>query len=253
VNEMVGPAWSEQVNEADWIAERLSEGWARTTSLVPSGYEAYARILHPAAEPDMDLGRLVRWREVAAWSGMPMRKNAQFHSISLPPERPATEPPDFGQGPREGSLYAPDALVVAEIGRGWTTTPDRCWFCVWDGYGWDNALWLTERGAPEPAPISDPIPESVRQGPRVHLPLERNHFLYSGPVEAVVATYPLSRPAQSPNLWWPQDRAWCVTTELDLQWTYVAGPSEMIEQLLGDDRIEVLPVGPDDPTTRIEE
>ena len=196
--------------------------------------------------------RLVRWREVAEWSGMPLRNDAQFHSIALPPERPAAEPPDIGQGPREGSLYAPDALVVAEVAREWTTTPDRCWFSVWDGYGWDNAFWLAEPGAPTPPPIADPIPESVRRGPRVQLPLERNYFLYSGSVEAVAATYPLSRSAQSPNLWWPQDHAWCVATELDLQWTYVGGPSAMIEQLLSDDRIEALPADPDDPTSRIE-
>jgi hypothetical protein len=250
---MTGPAWSDQVDEGDWIAELLSEESARITSFVPRGYEAYARVLHPAAEPDFGSDRLVRWREVAEWSGTPLRNDAQFHSISLPAELPAAEPPDFGQGPREGSLYAPDAAVVAEIARRWTTTPDRCWFCVWDGYGWDNSVWLTERGAPEPPAIPDPIPESVRRGPRVHLPLQRNYFLYSGPVEAVAATYPLSRPAQSPNLWWPQDHAWCVATELDLQWTYVGGPSAMIGQLLSDHRIEALPADPDDPTSRIEE
>jgi len=98
--------------------------------VVPAGFEAYARVLHPAETPDNG-DRLVRWADVAAWSGMPLRKDAQFHSIALPPAAPSEPPPYGGLGPQEGSLYAPDAEVLAAIGRDWTATPQDCWFCVW--------------------------------------------------------------------------------------------------------------------------
>ncbi len=37
---------------------------------------------------------------------------------------------------------------------------------------------------------------------------------------------------QTPNLWWPEDRAWFVATEIDLAWTYVGGREALIEQLV---------------------
>ena len=229
---MAEPEWTKNVDEADWIAERLSpENWPQITSFVPRGFEAYARILHPADEPGNGPGRLVRWREVAEWSGMPLRDNAQFHSIAMPPHRPATESP-VGQGPRLGSLYAPDALALANLGKSWTETADQCWFGVWDGYGW--------------------FPDSLRQGPRVHLP-NRDYVLCTGPVASVLAPLSFEVMERSPNLWWPHDRAWFVVSEIDLQWTYVGGPCEMIEELLNHGELEALPVDLQDPTTRIED
>ncbi|HEY1832292.1 MAG TPA: hypothetical protein VGG38_18800 [Acidimicrobiales bacterium] len=182
---------------------------------------------------------------------MPLRDDAQYHSVALPPERPTTPSPVFGQGPRQGSLYLPDVEVLAEIGRRWTSTPELCWFCLWDGYGWNNVIPLTLGGQGAPPKRPDPIPCPVRGGPTVHLP-HRNYFLYSGHVEEATATFPLSIFEQSPNLWWPQDQSWCVATELDLQWTYVAGTAGMIDEILVDRRIEALPVDPADPMMRIE-
>jgi hypothetical protein len=43
-----------------------------------------------------------------------------------------------------------------------------------------------------------------------------------------------------------------VATEIDLPWTYVAGPAGLIGQLIADDRIEALPAAPADPLTRVE-
>jgi hypothetical protein len=254
------PRWSSDVHQADWIASRLApwEDGYTITIVVPSGFEAYARVLHPVETPDNG-DRLVRWADVAAWSGMPLRNDAQFHSIALPPTDPGGPPPYGSQGPQEGSLYRPDAEVLAAIGRDWTATPEDCWFCVWDGYGWDSASTfavLTETGRArevieEPGP--DPVPGPVREGPRVHLP-NRDYFLYTGPAEAVVALASLEGTwGQIPNIWWPADRAWCVASELDLQWTYVGGPRGMIEAILADDRIEALPTAPNDPVGRVED
>jgi hypothetical protein len=90
--------------------------------------------------------------------------------------------------------------------------------------------------------MADPVPGPVRDGPRVRLP-HRDYLLYRGPAEAVTA---LADKAQTPNLWWPADRAWCVATEIDLRCTYVGGPAGLIAALLADDAIEALPARPDD-------
>jgi hypothetical protein len=244
------PNWSEAVGEADWIADRLSPFGECVASVVPGGFEAYARVLHPAEASHGDHGRLVRWREVADWSGLPLRPDSQFHSIALPPIRPAADAPWRSQGPSSGSLFPADAEALAEILRTWTTTPDNCWFCLWEGYGWDNIV-LATRGEPSPV-LPDPIPETARQGPRVHLPA-RDYLFYSGPVEAVLATVPLANSEQTPNLWWPADRTWCVASEIDLAWTYVGGPADMIERVLASEDIEALPAEPEDSLTRVED
>jgi hypothetical protein len=243
------PAWSSAVGAADWIAPRLRPFDAfQVTSVVPAGFEAYARVLHPAEEPGTG-ERLVRWAEVAGWSGQPLRPDTQFHSIALPPVRPSQPAPWASQGPRQGSLYPPDAALLASLARNWTTTPERCWFCVWDGYGWP-AVPLTAPGQ-SAQPLPDPIPAGVRSGPRVRLP-NREYLLYTGPAEDVTAPALLGED-QTANLWWPDDQAWCVASEIDLGWSYIGGPADLIEQVLADERIEALPVSPDDPVSRVED
>jgi hypothetical protein len=252
------PAWSDETRQARWIGERLAPFDAYVvTSVVPGGFEAYARVLHPAEEPLHGGDRVVRWAEVAVWSGLPLQPGSQFHSIALPRERPEGEAPWSSQGPHQGSLYPPDAVIVAKVLRDWTTTPERCWFCVWDGYGWDGGMYLTASDGTDPAGASsgewsDPVPAAVRGGRRVELP-NRDYLLYSGPVEAALATVGLGGEHQVANLWWPQDRAWCVATEIDLAWTYVGGPAGLIGQLQAEKRIETLPAVPDGELAGIED
>jgi hypothetical protein len=52
--------------------------------------------------------------------------------------------------------------------------------------------------------------------------------------------------SQSPNLFWPQDHAWCVASEIDLLCTLVAGSNELAESLIADPRLEVWRVFADD-------
>ena len=190
---------------------------------------------------------------------MPLRQDAQFHSIALPPTAPSEPPPYHSQGPREGSLDLADAEVLAGILREWAATPHDCWFCVWDGYGWESASTFfsvasAETGQPpETAAPSrrDPVPGPVREGPRVQLP-NRSYLLYQGPAEAALTLPGLDGTfGQCPNLWWPADRAWCVASEIDLPWTYVGGPRGLIDAILADDRIEALPAAPDDRVNRV--
>jgi hypothetical protein len=54
---------------------------------------------------------------------------------------------------------------------------------------------------------------------------------------------------QSPNLFWPQDRTWCVASEIDLFCTLVAGSEKLAETLLGDARFEAWRVFPGNPIT----
>ncbi len=44
------------------------------------------------------------------------------------------------------------------------------------------------------------------------------------------------------NIWWPEDRAWCVATDIDLFDTYVGGSLECIEAVLSNPDLEALPI-----------
>ena len=167
--------------------------------MVPDGFAAYARILHPAWRG----GAKVRWRELA---GGPIDPPTRFEALAAKGvHEPFTGTLDCGELRALVDVLAPDTAGV-------------CWFGVWVGFGW----------VPDPAPAT-----------RLWLP-ERPLLLYSGSLAAATA---LCEPfQQSPTLWWPNDRAWCVASEVDFHSTYVGGPRELIDRLLGDARIEALEV-----------
>ncbi len=45
----------------------------------------------------------------------------------------------------------------------------------------------------------------------------------------------------APNLWWPDDGAWFVATEIDFVSTYLAGGTEAIQAVLTEPDLEALP------------
>lgn len=114
----------------------------------------------------------------------------------------------------EGGLPHPAARRLVRVLASATASPDSCRMAVWNGWGDMPA-------APEV----------------IHLP-GRDYVLLSGAVNA--AAEPLwshggsTSHYQSPSLWWPDDRAWCVATEVDFAWTYVAGSESVAAALCGD-------------------
>jgi hypothetical protein len=67
------------------------------------------------------------------------------------------------------------------------------------------------------------------------------YFLYRGPIEVVTRFEHLPGHLQTPNMWWPEDRAWFVATEIDFDSTLVACTRACGGVLLGSD-LEVLEV-----------
>jgi hypothetical protein len=119
-----------------------------------------------------------------------------------------------------------------------TTTPEVCWFCVlrWSDGGVDPGV-----AAPAPPPES-------ASGPLVELPW-RTYLLLEGPLVAAGGLSVSPTTPQSPSLFWPDDRAWCVATDVDLDSTYLGGSAELIADLLADERLEVFRVAVTDPVT----
>jgi len=241
------PRWSFDVSQADWLSERLDELMARTvSSVVPSGFEAYARVLHPVETPTFG-DKLVRWRDVADWGGQVLTAQSQWLAVAMPEHEPNHARPWSGQGPKIGSLYRDDARALAGIAERFTDTPHRCWCCIWDGFGWWSRSWLLPLGQVEKSPPPSPIPVEARDWPRVHT-RHRDYFLYEESLETSFLEAIETLEGHSPNLWWPSDHSWCVGTEIDFDSTYVGGSKSFIDAVLVSEELEAFEVDSTDST-----
>jgi hypothetical protein len=251
--------WLRDVSPARWVAERLSPFGESVGSVIPAGFEAYARVFHPLGShseraPDRPTER---WSSVAARNGRIAHPCMQFHRIACPPGSSG----DVGMSDISvGSLPLPERAVLVELLARSAPSAPLCWFCMWDGYG--N---LDHRGVSE----------------RVELP-GRRYYLYRGPLGTALSWLPTASPPprarsvdysrevverwrrsaspppssllrwpvsrRSPNLWWPDDRSWFVATEIDFGSTYVGGGRELIGRVLAHPALEALPArSSDDP------
>lgn len=198
------------------------------TSGVPDGYEAYGRLFHPAYRYQPDNTRKpVRWAEVASANGRVTHPAMEWASMtgSLEYLQNANQPGIWDQRPERGSLPLPEAARLADILGQHTATPERCWFAVWEGF----------------AALALPRDETV---PMLPIP-QRNMLLLSGPLSGITTSMCEDGWDQRASLWWPDDRAWCVATDVDLMATYIGGNRACITELIHDRELEVLEVGPD--------
>lgn len=85
-------------------------------------------------------------------------------------------------------------------------------------------------------------PGLYKNASRLRVP-GRDYLLFQGPLDAVMSFldhFPRGW-SQSPSIWWPDDRAWCVATEIDNPDTYVGGSDACIERILSCRDLEALP------------
>jgi hypothetical protein len=204
---------SQDIVGAQWVADRVVAG-----SLVPTGFAAYTRILHPATLWADDRETDVRWADVAHAAATSMPPDATWETVAGR-WRPHGQPGVWDDEPIEGQPPPAHAARLAKRLRQFTTTPDLCRYAVWDGYG---ALTVPRAGVP-----------------RLPLP-NRPMLLLTGPLTA--ATTSLEAPPfdRRANLWWPDDQAWFVATDLESTSTTVGGSLECIAALVADDLLETL-------------
>ncbi len=208
---------AEDAAPAGWLGQRLLRPWSSPDggnpvgSIVPTGFEAYARVMH---SPDPASG--VTWADVAAATGRTAHPLMEWHRITRPAARSGRAWDRSRGEPSEGEPSEDELRAPASVLRRFTETPEQCWFCSWVGFG-----GTTERGA------------------EVLLP-GREYFLSYGAITDATTF------ENAPNLWWPKDRAWCVATEIDLLATYVGGSRDCIQALLDAEALEVFSVSVED-------
>ncbi len=243
----------------DWLVESFGPLGARVTSLLPAGFEAYARVLHPAETAG---GTPARWADVAAACGTTLHPAAQLWRLVGAPDAWSTDDGRWpGHAPRIGALDPATlgAVVEALVNRGAQTEVVAA---LWEGFGWVDGsgvsvlqAWTAEVSAEDrataqvhrDAQLGAFAPE-VLAAERLTLP-GRSYLLFRGALADVVTVLepdgPWSCPGigswgQSPNLLWPTDRSWCLATEIDLDSTVIGGPARVIDAVLAHPALEAL-------------
>ena len=212
---------------ARWLTER-SPGhgdFGTVAGVAAPGFDAYARVLHPASLDE----RPVRWATVAAAYGREVAPGSRWHEVAgMDPDYYNVSeyglPGVWDEHPAEGPTPPAVAQALIPVLARHTGTSEHCWYGLWHGYGrWDFG----------------------------HVPTfatpEREEVLLSGTLAEAVSPVSLDEFAELPDLWWPQDRAWCLGGDVDLVSTYVGGSRALIAELLAAPELETYPVAPDAP------
>jgi hypothetical protein len=215
------------VSSADWFAKALKP-WGkdriRLRSFLPDTFEAYARF------------------------------------------------PNHLQHDMEGGIQDHRLEELVRVLKAFTRTSDRCWLAAWVGWGsWGpgSSAVLTavhepprrkrsrrkriyrwqlggrmrdvQRAAAETQRKLNALPKLRTQA--------REYFLFTARV-GDVSSFAISGFPQTPNIWWPDDRAWCVATEVDGYDSYVGGSNACIEAVLSSELLRAGPMAPDRPISQ---
>lgn len=252
--------WGEQVRgagdagAADWVVSGMRSLDSTVGSIVPAVFDAYARVFHPASRRSNGEDVEVSWAEVAAANGREMHPAAEWGSLVGSWQLDA-QADIWDREPRTGELPRRSAGRLAALLEKHTHSPDRVCFALWEGGDVLATRVAVRSGTPEKVRRRAQLVAEeqvaawrtlVSSGAPFTLP-GRQMRLLGGPLSAVGAFYELHH--RPPCQWWPEDRAWCVGTDIDLMTTYVGGSSACIDDLLRDDRIESLAVSVDQLVT----
>ena len=259
---------AKSVQNAEWVQEALRRGrFGRVSGVVPSDFEACVAILHPARrcvctadnlrdyQAGWDPAEPTRWSDVAVAADPVIYGQALRRVFGISMSRPTqyrrlgdagwiVEPigGDNGLAPliRSGDVWiygAEEGSLPTEVARslvgllgGATNTPHSCGFGLWDGFGF--------------------LSEAQRAGVSITAP-HRRWLLYGGAVEQIADSFDDSSFDQSANLAWPEDRSWCLATEIDGECTLVSGSRELISAIRDEPSLEVRAVCPEDRLPRL--
>jgi hypothetical protein len=225
-----------------WVVEAMG-GQEGVDLVVPGGFEAYARIHHRIHNGE-------RWADFAP--EYLARGVEMFDYLGSKLE--------FIDG--DGNLDAEHVDTLVPLLAGATATPDECHYALWQGWGWvhpgSTAVLSSARAPAEARAIERTYDEAMAQvwNFAATCPVEpwwggRDMILFDGAVDSVSTVGHRPSPEanierQSPQWWWPEDRAWFVGTEIDDAWTYVAGGRSLIDEILTTPQWESVRVEPTD-------
>jgi hypothetical protein len=240
------------VRSTTWIDERLmrrdrrSPGWV-VGQILPSGFDAYARIFHRVLEVVRATRTetewvTVRWAEIAERLGKVAHPRMQIESLI--DHRDVFDNEHWKSISWRGQLFPPyewledvECLALADVLREHTSATASAWFWLWDGYGdMGDEIRDVSRAMIGPGPTMR-LPGT---SPPVVAQLAFRHYLvFRGPLAGLSTWFGWRE--ESPNYWYPDDRAWVVVTEIDGFSTFVGGTRSCIDAVLASSLLESMP------------
>lgn len=159
--------WEPEVSAGDWLRERIDEPWRGTMhDVVPRGFAAYARILHPASVQSLPGGEAmpapeewaslpwerieaiasrtrhdpIRWRDAAARLGTTMHPTTPWHRLIDRPWDAAGHAVLLDDGrwldpPDQGRLDDAAMRALLPVLSAHTADPADAYAAVWEGWG----------------------------------------------------------------------------------------------------------------------
>jgi hypothetical protein len=205
---------------AEWLGPRLDAGTFDVNMMVPRGFEAYARIFFPFVQQSSDVdGHFVG--HYATWSQMARRNGRVAHALM---ERETISSSASGEAETDNiaASFGPDQFQELWRILAPHTSSAVGWFLLWDGFGSLNRRVFDDNEL------------------KIRHPM-RHYFLLNGPLGA------FDQFPDNPNYWWPEDRAWCVCTDTDFSWAYLAGSAACIDEVLAVPLLDAFRTSLDNP------
>lgn len=241
------------VRSTTWVDERLmrrdhgSPGWV-VGEIVPSGFDAYARVFHRVHEVVRSTKTetewvTVRWAEIAERRGKVAHQLMQIESLIDHPD--AFDDEHWKSISWGGELFPPTS--------GWRTW--NAWFWptslastraptrrLGSGSGTGTATW-GRRSETSPEPMIGPSSTIRLPGtspPEVAQLAFRQYLVFRGPLAGLSRWFGWRE--ESPNYWYPDDRAWIVMTEIDGFSTFVGGSRSCVDTVMSSPNSRAWPV-----------
>jgi hypothetical protein len=177
-----------ETSAADWLVHSGTPP-GQLITFGPAGYEAYARL---------------RFIPDPSWPGQ----------LEAEAEVPDDHPSDIAQ-----------ARLAFRHLAGFTTSPDQCYFCAWDGYSGSF------------------FPAALLQGALVSIPppWDRRYALFTGPLIDIESWEDeFGKGSPPPAFVWPVDHGWCFASDVDSHWAGIGGEQVAIDRLIDDPKLDVV-------------
>lgn len=224
---------------ADWLRERCIGPKHTLHAIIPSGFESYARILHPAwlagsldpqdekAWSELRAGwreaedlKPVRWDTVAADNNRVAHRLMQWHDISTPTTR---EPGMAGiDPPLEGGLTPEmvESLFEILIAHSGESQEVLCGF--WEGCARD----FSSRTKVKFKPCVDGETYNL-----FNTTLAGAQSGWLAAYEYSLRNHGIGTNGLAPNMVWPTTRDWYLAVEYNLHSTYIGGSTRLIDSI----------------------
>ena len=258
----------EDLQDVRWGFDRISQfEFARVGSMVPVGFEQYARIFHPGSrvvgqrrvrrewsnipKEGLDFFQLVSRKkkipesiqtfehyvteklyEPVTWSEMAAYTGKRTHAL-MQWEKISSPTMDGKEveRPAEGTIPPTVSAPLQELLLKYTES-STCFMGVWQGWGGPYIAQV-----PKTKSIDAP-PFSGREWDLFRVPLINMDFKVFG-----------EQDDQTANIFWAEDRSWWLNNDIDLDTTYIGGDVSLIEAVLASKELEVWPADVNDWVT----